>query len=105
MKCLYVLLRNLIDEYIGGVGQGGKWGLGIEKQGSFGSFSIRIPGSSKEKLIRIRSLVKIYVIQCMPQVAQRLISKSMLKGRMIIPLYLVHVGIQRYILEPGKIVP
>ena len=41
----------------------------------------------------------------MPQVTERLVAKSMFKGRMVLLLQLVHVGIQGYVFEPGKIVP
>jgi hypothetical protein len=93
----------LINEYVGGVGQGRKGCLGIEKEGAFGSLSVRIPGSSKQELVRIGPKVKIQVIQGMSQVAQGFVTKTMLIGRIVIPLYLVHVGIQGHILEPGEI--
>jgi hypothetical protein len=48
MQGLYVLLRKLVDENIGGIGKGGKRGFGIEKKGAVGGLAVRIPGPPKE---------------------------------------------------------
>ena len=65
-----MLLRSLIDKHIGGIGQGSKGGFGVEEKGAFRSQTVWIPGPAKKELIRIRSQVKIHMIQGMPQVAK-----------------------------------
>ncbi len=103
VKCLNILLRSLIDKQVGGVRQGSKGEFGIEKEGAFRSHAVRIPSPAKKELVCIWPKVKIHMIQSMSQVSQCLVAKTLFKGGIVIPLYLVHVGIERHILEACKI--
>ena len=99
------MFRTLIDEDVGGIGQGGKGHPGIEKEGAARGFAVGIPGPAKEELVGFGSQVEVHMVQGMAQVAQGFIGKTLFKGRMVFLLELVHIGIQRNILKAGKVVP